>query len=136
MCPTRAIRTHLVILGFDTLERVLAPRYYPSEDEMHRLLGIFLSQHGDNARIVCARRTLNGGTSETENLPAVAPYVESGRVAFIDIDRTHMTLSSSALRTSVRTVSRHGRLQPHSRFTNTSSITGYTILFDSRRIQW
>ena len=69
---------------------------------MHRLLGILLSQEGDDAHIVCARRTVNGRDSETESLPAVAPYIKSGRVAFIDIGRTQMSLSSSALRAQCR----------------------------------
>lgn len=69
---------------------------------MHRLLRIFLSQKGDDARIVCARRSVNGKDSETESIPAAIPYLESGRVAFIDIGRTEMSLSSSALRTQCR----------------------------------
>ena len=96
------IRTHLMILGFDTLERVLAPRYYPSEEEMYRLLGIFLSQEGDDARIVCARRCVNGRDNGIESLPAVTPYLESGRLAFIDIGRMQMQLSSSTLRTQCK----------------------------------
>lgn len=77
---------------------MLAPRYYPSEDEMHRSLGTLLSQEGDDARIACARRSVNGRDSEIESLPAVIPYLESGRVAFIDIGRAQMSFSSSALR--------------------------------------
>lgn len=69
---------------------------------MRRLLRTFLSQEDDDARIACARRTVNGRDSEIECLPAVAPYLESGRVAFIDIGRTQMSLSSSALRTQRR----------------------------------
>jgi nicotinic acid mononucleotide adenylyltransferase len=69
---------------------------------MHRLLGTFLSQERDDARIVCARRTLNGRDSEIAGLPAVTPYLESGRVAFIDIGKAQMSLSSSALRTQCK----------------------------------
>ena len=65
---------------------------------MYRLLDIFLSQEGDDARIVCARRSINGRDSEIESLPAVTPYLESNRVAFVDIGKTPMSLSSSALR--------------------------------------
>lgn len=66
---------------------------------MYRLLGILLSQEGDDARIACARRSVDGKDSETESLPTVIPYLESSRVAFIDIGETEMKLSSSALRT-------------------------------------
>jgi len=99
---TQTIRIRLVTLGFDTLERVLAPRYYPSEDEMHRLLGIFFSQAGDDARVVCARRSLHGRDSDIGSLPATQPYLESGRVALIDIDSSEMSLSSSTLRAQCR----------------------------------
>ena len=69
---------------------------------MHRLLGIFLSQDGDNARIVCARRSANGKDSEVESLSTAKAYLESGRVALIDISRSEMSLSSSALRAQCR----------------------------------
>lgn len=45
---------------------------------------------------------MNGGNSEIESLPAAKPYLESGRVALIDIGRSEMALSSSALRTQCR----------------------------------
>ncbi|KAF9648675.1 hypothetical protein BDM02DRAFT_3269269 [Thelephora ganbajun] len=67
------------LMGFDTLERVLAPRYYPSEGEMHRMLGIFLSQQGDDARIICARRFVDGRDGEIDSLPGAKPYLETGR---------------------------------------------------------
>jgi nicotinic acid mononucleotide adenylyltransferase len=66
---------------------------------MRRLLDIFLSEDGDDARIVCARRCMDGRNSEIESLPAAKPYLESDRVAFIDIGRLEMPLSSSTLRT-------------------------------------
>ena len=91
-----------VNLGSDTLERVLTPRYYRSEDEMHRQLGVLLSQDGDDARIACARRPGAGKDSEIWSPPRVTPYLEPGRVAFIDIGETEMRLSSSALRTERR----------------------------------
>ena len=69
---------------------------------MRRLLDTFLSQDGDGAWIVCARRFMNGRDSEIEGLPGAGPHVESGRVSLIDIGRTEMSLSSSALRTQRR----------------------------------
>ena len=69
---------------------------------MHRLLGIFLSQEGDNAQIVCSRRSVDGKDSNAERLPTTRLYLETGRVAFIDIGEREMTLSSSALRIQCR----------------------------------
>ena len=69
---------------------------------MRRLLDIFLAQDGDDARIVCARRSMNGRDSGIESLPGANPYLESGRVALIDISRSEMSLSSSALRAQRR----------------------------------
>ena len=69
---------------------------------MHQLLGTFLSQDGDDARIACARRFMSGRDSEIHDLPGARPYFESGRVALIDIGRSEMSLSSSALRAQRR----------------------------------
>lgn len=69
---------------------------------MHRLLGRFHSQEGDNSRIVCAKRSVNGGSGEIESLPAAMPYLKSGHVVLIDLSRTETSLSSSALRTQRR----------------------------------
>ena len=66
---------------------------------MRRSLGVFLSEDGDNARIGCARRVMDGRHSEIESLPAARPYLESGRVVLIDIGKSEMSLSSSGLRT-------------------------------------
>lgn len=69
---------------------------------MRRSLGVFLSEDGDNARIGCARRVMDGRHSEIESLPAARPYLESGRVVLIDIGKSEMSLSSSGLRTQCR----------------------------------
>jgi len=45
---------------------------------------------------------MNGRDSEIESLPAAKPHLGSGRVALIDIGRTEMSLSSSALREQCR----------------------------------
>lgn len=42
---------------------------------------------------------MNGRDNGIESLSAAQPYIESGRVALIDIGRSEMSLSSSALRT-------------------------------------
>ena len=45
---------------------------------------------------------MNGKDSEVESLPAARPYLESGRVALINIGRSEMSLSSNALRVQCR----------------------------------
>ena len=45
---------------------------------------------------------MDGRDSEIDSLPAAKPYLESGQVAFIDIGRSEMSLSSSALRAQCR----------------------------------
>ena len=45
---------------------------------------------------------MNGRDSEIESLPAAKAYLESGRVASIDIGRSEMSLSSSTLRAQCR----------------------------------
>ena len=69
---------------------------------MRRSLGVLLAEDGDNARIGCARRVINGRDDEIESLPAARPYLESGRVVLIDIGKSEMSLSSSGLRTQRR----------------------------------
>jgi nicotinic acid mononucleotide adenylyltransferase len=69
---------------------------------MRRSLDVLLSEDGDNARIGCARRVMDGGDGKVESLPAARPYLESGRVVLIDIGKPEMSLSSSGLRTRCR----------------------------------
>ena len=45
---------------------------------------------------------MDGRDSEIESLPAARAYLESGQVALIDIGRSEMPLSSSALRAQRR----------------------------------
>ena len=45
---------------------------------------------------------MNGRDSEIEGLPEAGPYLESDRIALVDIGRSEMPLSSSALRAQRR----------------------------------
>jgi len=45
---------------------------------------------------------MHGADSGIESLPAAKPYLESDRVALVDIGRSEMALSSSALRAQRR----------------------------------
>ncbi|KAF8525901.1 Nucleotidylyl transferase [Hysterangium stoloniferum] len=92
------------LMGFDTLERLFAPRYYGSESAMkHALLG-FLSSTGDNSRVLCARRNQGASytQSETDVLDVAAEFIGSGEVALTDIHEANRTLSSSEIRESIR----------------------------------
>lgn len=91
------------LVGFDTLERILAPRYYASEEEMYRALRTFFSQDGDNSRMVCARRpSLADPNSESSTIAAAKEFSDSGRLAFIDIGDTEI-ISSSNIRRQIAT---------------------------------
>lgn len=99
------------LLGFDTLERLVSPRYYASESEMMVSLRKFLSPspEGDNSRIVCARRisspsqpdgsALNNAESRT--LAVVQEFISSERIVLIDIGEEESTYSSSAVRDTI-----------------------------------
>ncbi|KAF8907274.1 hypothetical protein CPB84DRAFT_1843980 [Gymnopilus junonius] len=81
------------LVGMDTLERLFAPRYYTSEEAMMSSLRKFFSQPpaGDNSRIVCARRVVEAPTSsELQALSFAKEFVDSGRIAIIDLKVTRV----------------------------------------------
>ncbi|TFK33213.1 hypothetical protein BDQ12DRAFT_691414 [Crucibulum laeve] len=113
------------LVGLDTLERLFSPRYYSSETSMLISLRKFLSPEekgGDNSYVVCARRVLapsstastpslsenaaigNKYTEEKELrsiLPSAGEFLDSGRVALINIGEKESTYSSSAVRGAI-----------------------------------
>jgi nicotinamide-nucleotide adenylyltransferase len=95
------------LLGFDTLERVISPRYYPSEAEMLSSFRVFFSSDGDDSRVVCARRSSDAGfsavdeSSEKEKLALVQEFISSERIVLIDIKADVRTYSSSAVRDTI-----------------------------------
>ncbi|KAJ6520887.1 hypothetical protein DFH09DRAFT_225203 [Mycena vulgaris] len=86
------------LLGFDTLERVLAPRYYGGEEPMAAALDAFFSPSHDNARVVCARR----GAVSPETLARAERFMADGRIALVDIGAAEQTYSSTAVREAIR----------------------------------
>ncbi|KII85122.1 hypothetical protein PLICRDRAFT_45246 [Plicaturopsis crispa FD-325 SS-3] len=103
--------------GFDTLERLFAPRYYPSEEAMMVALRAFFSPSGDNSRVVCARRTtyVPGSSAEAHTghvqqqhqdeyererstLAAAREFIDNERVVLVDIGEDERTFSSSEVR--------------------------------------
>ncbi|KAG1887075.1 hypothetical protein F4604DRAFT_1951008 [Suillus subluteus] len=97
------------LLGFDTLVRLLSPRYYASEAAMMHSLRLFFSPAGDDCYVVCARRKLAEVEHtiqeevEAKTLSAAKEFVESERVALISIgaDGVDEQTSSSQVRTKV-----------------------------------
>ncbi|KAJ7455208.1 hypothetical protein B0H11DRAFT_2067061 [Mycena galericulata] len=94
------------LLGFDTLERLLAPRYYGSsptdpeaESKMFSSLHKFFSAEHDNARVVCARRASSSAT-EAETLAIADRFLSEHRIVLIDIGEVEQTYSSTAVRTA------------------------------------
>jgi nicotinamide-nucleotide adenylyltransferase len=91
------------LLGLDTLERLFAPRYYPSEAEMLAALRRFLSPAEENSRVVCARRNQpTSVTSGGEKLKLAKEFIDSGRVSMINIGDDESTYSSTAVRNAVK----------------------------------
>jgi len=91
----------MFLVGFDTLERILSHRYYSSEPEMYRSLHTFLSEDGDDSRLVCARRpglTPIGSESERYTLMVAKEFSDRQRLAFIDLADTVKSFSSSYIR--------------------------------------
>ncbi|CAK5268290.1 unnamed protein product [Mycena citricolor] len=95
------------ILGFDTLERLVAPRYYSSssdgteaEAKMFAALDEFFSPDVGNARVACARRSPTSDAEES-TLRLAEKYFKSNRIAFIDIGVAEQTYSSTAVRTAL-----------------------------------
>ncbi|KAJ7745699.1 hypothetical protein B0H16DRAFT_1557891 [Mycena metata] len=95
------------LLGLDTLERVLAPRYYgssPADPEagtkMFASLQRFFSAEHENARVVCARRAATPST-EAETLKLAERFLADQRIVLIDIGEAEQTYSSTAVRDAI-----------------------------------
>lgn len=93
------------ILGLDTLERLVSPRYYPSEAAMLTSLRHFLSPMEENSIVVCARRKLPSAAdppNEEDKLVVAREFIDTGRVRMIDIGEDESTYSSTAVRTAIK----------------------------------
>ncbi|KAJ7592934.1 Nucleotidylyl transferase [Mycena floridula] len=90
------------LLGFDTLERLFAPRYYgDSKETMYSALLQFFSV--DQSRVVCASRS---GSSETDVMTEIHEFLAkqslpSDCVSLIDIGEEASRMSSTAVRDSI-----------------------------------
>ncbi|KIP11078.1 hypothetical protein PHLGIDRAFT_114979 [Phlebiopsis gigantea 11061_1 CR5-6] len=91
------------VVGIDTLERILAVRYYASEDNMRRALRGFLSPSGDASRLLCARRVTPDSLETSDDrerrvAAEVGKYLEPGCVEMVDIGGDVESYSSSEVR--------------------------------------
>ncbi|KAF9467995.1 hypothetical protein BDZ94DRAFT_1246914 [Collybia nuda] len=95
------------LLGLDTLERLISPRYYPSKSEMLSSLHTFLAPDGDDSRIVCARRPMPMGSKgsdelqEERKLNLTQDFISTERILLIDIEEDVRAYSSSTVRNTI-----------------------------------
>ncbi|KDR78828.1 hypothetical protein GALMADRAFT_63984 [Galerina marginata CBS 339.88] len=98
------------IVGLDTLERLFSPRYYPSETAMMTSLRKFFSPgpDGDNSRIISAQRIMrppfSSQAQESDPLSLAKEFIDSGRIAIIDLGDQISTYSSTTVRRSRNSV--------------------------------
>ncbi|KAG9103796.1 hypothetical protein FRC06_007915 [Ceratobasidium sp. 370] len=94
-------------MGWDTIIRVFAPRYYPSPDAMFASFEHFFGP--EKSSILCARRppalalstsvptTLSDEESEFLSSPCVAPFYQQGKIKIVDLDPSVQGISSSGV---------------------------------------
>ena len=91
------------LVGMDTLERILAPRYYPSSSDMRTYLKTFMN----TSRLVCAHRAMphglltRGDEKEKEILSLANEYLNVERLTIIDLEDDLESYSSSEVRRSL-----------------------------------
>jgi nicotinamide-nucleotide adenylyltransferase len=107
--PSLVYDTQLTFMvGYDTLERLLLPKYYASESQMLSSLRTFMSPapDGDDSRVVCAQRGSSGKDSDMAGNDVARPtivqeFISSQRIIFIDIGEDLRTYSSTAVREAI-----------------------------------
>ncbi|GLB40345.1 putative NAD biosynthesis via nicotinamide riboside salvage pathway [Lyophyllum shimeji] len=104
--PTYHIQLNF-ILGFDTLERLIQPRYYGSREQMIVSLRKFFSPvpEGDDSRVICAQRgspSSPEGMAGSTDLAVAEEFMSAGRIVMIDIGEELRTYSSTEVRNTIR----------------------------------
>ncbi|KIY51111.1 hypothetical protein FISHEDRAFT_57217 [Fistulina hepatica ATCC 64428] len=91
------------LVGYDTLERIFAPRYYLGDDSTASMLVAlrrFFSEEG--SRIVCANRAPSSYPSSGDNSAhLMREFVDAGYIHMLNIGEVEQTYSSSAVRRMV-----------------------------------
>ncbi|KAI0091048.1 hypothetical protein BDY19DRAFT_933390 [Irpex rosettiformis] len=97
--PTPSLELTFLV-GMDTLDRILAPRYYPSLSDMRTYLKAFMA----TSRLVCARRVIPGelrartDEKEKEIESRAHQYMDLERLAIVDLEGDIESYSSSEVR--------------------------------------
>ncbi|EIW84300.1 hypothetical protein CONPUDRAFT_142640 [Coniophora puteana RWD-64-598 SS2] len=107
--PMKPLKPQMTFtMGYDTLIRLISPRFYPSEGDMHQALKKFLSSAMEDCNIVCARRpptgpdSLSQAVSESQTLETFERIIGEKRVSLVNIGEDEQTYSSTAVRTKVQ----------------------------------
>ncbi|KAI0342735.1 Nucleotidylyl transferase [Trametopsis cervina] len=100
--PTEDVELAFLV-GMDTLERILATRYYPSQSDMRDYLKQFMT----TSRLICSRRIMPGQLrdaqvqKEEDILVAARDYLDVQRLEIVDIGEEIESYSSSEVRKRV-----------------------------------
>lgn len=91
------------VVGIDTLERIVSPRYYASDESMRRSLHQFLGPDGDDSYLICAQRATPGlsishDERERDALDIARQYIDPRRVDMVNIGKELEACSSSEVR--------------------------------------
>ncbi|KAF8717922.1 NAD biosynthesis via nicotinamide riboside salvage pathway, partial [Rhizoctonia solani] len=86
------------LMGWDTIVRFFAPRYYPSPSQMLSKLRTFFNEEGSS--IVCARRGSHPDSEEEEFLRSeyVQEFYDAGKIKITDLDQSVRDISSTDVR--------------------------------------
>ncbi|KAF8689011.1 NAD biosynthesis via nicotinamide riboside salvage pathway, partial [Rhizoctonia solani] len=86
------------LMGWDTIVRFFAPRYYPSPSQMLSKLRTFFNEEGSS--IVCARRGSHPDTEEEDFLRSeyVQEFYDAGKIKITDLDQSVRDISSTDVR--------------------------------------
>ncbi|KAH7342002.1 hypothetical protein B0J17DRAFT_648975 [Rhizoctonia solani] len=86
------------LMGWDTITRFFAPRYYPSPQAMLTRLHTFFDDQ--RSSLVCARRGSHPDSEEQEFLHSeyVRGFYDEGKIRIVDLDKEVRDISSTDVR--------------------------------------
>ncbi|KAL5635129.1 hypothetical protein ACGC1H_002979 [Rhizoctonia solani] len=86
------------LMGWDTITRFFAPRYYPSPQDMLVKLRTFFNDH--RSSLICARRGSHPDPEEQSFLHSeyVQEFYDAGKIKIVDLDKQVRDISSTDVR--------------------------------------
>ncbi|CAE6515005.1 unnamed protein product [Rhizoctonia solani] len=86
------------LMGWDTITRFFAPRYYPSPQDMLVKLRTFFNDH--RSSLICARRGSHPDPEEQAFLHSeyVREFYDAGKITIVDLDKQVRDISSTDVR--------------------------------------